>query len=69
VSQRTLVALTAAAAVLAGCTPTTTRQVPASPGNDTTEPAPARDCSRQFDENDAGFQTCLEGPRAPQPAP
>jgi Prokaryotic membrane lipoprotein lipid attachment site len=59
-SRRTLVALTAVA-VLAGCTPTTaTRQGPASP-RDAGESAPARDCSRQFDENDAGFQTCVEG--------
>jgi hypothetical protein len=50
----------AVAAVLAGCAPATTRQVPAPTGGETTEPAPARDCSRQFDENDAGFQTCLD---------
>ena len=57
--RRTLVALTAVAA-LAGCAPpTATRQAPASP-RDAAEPAPARDCSRQFDENDAGFQTCLD---------
>jgi hypothetical protein len=59
-SRRTLLVL-GAAAVLAGCTPTAARQVPAPPGESTPEPAPARDCSRQFDENDAGFQTCLEG--------
>jgi hypothetical protein len=61
-TRRTLVVL-GAAAVLAGCTPTAARQVPASPGDDNRERAPARDCSRQFDENEAGFQTCLDGPR------
>jgi hypothetical protein len=56
------------AAVLAGCAPpATTRQAPPSPGDQAAEPAPARDCSRQFDENEAGFQTCLnEAPEAPE---
>jgi hypothetical protein len=59
-SRRTLVVLTAVA-VLVGCAPpTATHQVPASPGDDAADPGPARDCSRQFDDNDAGFQTCLE---------
>lgn len=67
--RRTLVVLVAAA-MLGGCAPpTATRQVPAPPGNTAAEPTPARDCSRQFDENDAGFQTCVneagEPPRSP----
>jgi outer membrane biogenesis lipoprotein LolB len=66
-SRRTLVLLIVAA-LLTGCAPTAARQVPASPGDATVEPSPDRDCSRQFDENDAGFQTCLdadEGPTTP----
>jgi hypothetical protein len=58
-SRRTLLVL-GAAAVLAGCTPTAARQVPAPPADGTREPAPPRECSRQFDENEAGFQTCLD---------
>jgi hypothetical protein len=55
VSGRALLAL--AAAVLAGCAPTGWSPVPPAPPAETT---PTRDCSRQFDENDAGFQTCRE---------
>ena len=60
--SRRMLALLGTAALLAGCTPAATRQAPAPSGDDTSKPAPARDCSRQFDENDAGFQTCTETP-------
>jgi hypothetical protein len=64
-SRRTLLVL-GAAAVLAGCTPTAARQVPPPPGDAIRKPAPPRECSRQFDENEAGFQTCLDRvPEAP----
>jgi Prokaryotic membrane lipoprotein lipid attachment site len=64
-SRRTLLIL-GAAAVLAGCTPTAARQVPPPTGDGTRKLAPPRECSRQFDENEAGFQTCLDRlPEAP----
>jgi hypothetical protein len=60
-----LLALTAAVA-LAGCAPpTTSRQAPTSPDERTADPPRTYDCSRQFDDNDAGFQTCQDGSKEP----
>ncbi len=56
----------AAAVALVGCTPpTTSRQAPTSPDERAAEPARPRDCSRQFDDNDAGFQTCKDESEEP----
>ena len=60
--SRRMLVLLGIAALLAGCTPAAAQQAPAPPRDDTSKPAPARDCSRQFDENDAGFHTCTETP-------
>jgi hypothetical protein len=56
------VLVSAAAIAVAGCTPLApvSEQAPPArmqPSDGTREP----DCSRQFDDNDAGFQLCREG--------
>jgi hypothetical protein len=49
------------AIALAGCSTAAVR-VPAVPGEGAAEPVRPPDCSRRFDENEAGFQTCEENP-------
>jgi hypothetical protein len=55
---RLIAGLAAVSLLLAGCTPTTpARGQGSTPSGGTREP----DCTRQFDDVGAGFQTCDEG--------
>jgi hypothetical protein len=50
------------AAGLTGCAPLAPRPATdRSRGVKPSQPAREPDCSRRFDDNDAGFQTCQEG--------
>ena len=61
--MRRLTVSTVLALLLAGCAPVPSRlpETPTStqPSTGTREP----DCTRQFDDNDAGFQLCNRGDR------